>query len=390
MAAGAQFPVYFGNESNETLGMTFQDFALLRSLQGTLKEKGFKQPTEIQQMAIPALIERKSIVGIAETGSGKTLAYVLPILNLLKAMENEGNKVTEDGTPRALVLVPSRELGEQVSKVFKTFTHQTRLRVRTVLGGTALEVAKENLKGNFEVLVATPGRLEQMIHRRQARLSDLQILVIDEADVMVDPGFLDVAKKILGACPEVLQLALFSATVSADVQPVIDEIFAGVETMRTKRSEKTAKGLTTQNVTVVDGKRWPLLEKLLQENREGSTLIFANTREQCDALAKLLDKNEIEHVIYRGEMDKIERRKNLKAFRDGVIKVLVSTDLASRGLDVEQVDRVINYHMPSVVENYLHRVGRTARAGRSGLAINFITDRDTEMLTKIKTLRPNK
>ena len=370
--------------------MSFSDFALLRSLHATLKEKGLKLPTEIQTMAIPALLARRSLVGIAETGSGKTLAYVLPVLNLLKTMENDGEKVTEDGTPRALVLVPSRELGEQVSKVFKIFTHQTRLRVRTVLGGTALEVAKENLKGPFEILVATPGRLAQMIQRRQAKLSDLQILVIDEADVMVDPGFLDVAKKILGACPEILQLALFSATVSPDVQKLISEMFEGVEIFRTKRSEQTAKELTTQNLTVVDGKRWPLLKKLLDEDREGSTLIFANTREQCDELAKLLKKNEVEHVIYRGEMDKIERRKNLKAFRDGVIKVLVSTDLASRGLDVEHVDRVINYHMPSLIENYLHRVGRTARAGRSGLAINFVTERDSDMAFKIKGVSPRK
>ncbi len=382
--------VDFRGERNETFPMSFSDFALLRSLQVTLKEKGLKLPTEIQTMAIPALLTRRSLVGIAETGSGKTLAYVLPVLNLLKVMENEGEKVTDDGTPRALVLVPSRELGEQVSKVFKIFTHQTRLRVRTVLGGTALEVAKENLKGPFEILVATPGRLAQMIQRRQAKLSDLQILVIDEADVMVDPGFLDVAKKILAACPEVLQLALFSATVSPDVQKLISEMFEGVEIFRTKRSERTAKELTTQNLTVVDGKRWPLLKKLLDEDREGSTLIFANTREQCDELAKLLKKNEVEHVIYRGEMDKIERRKNLKAFRDGVIKVLVSTDLASRGLDVEHVDRVINYHMPSVIENYLHRVGRTARAGRSGLAINFVTERDSEMALKIKTVSSRK
>ena len=168
---------------------TFADFPLLPSLQNTLRLKSLNTPTEIQQLVIPALLERKSLVGIAETGSGKTFAYVLPVLHLLKTMENGGNKVTEEGSPRALVLVPSRELGEQVSKVFKLLTHETRMRVRTVLGGTALAVAKENIKGCLEILVATPGRLEQMISRGQVSLDDLQILVIDEADVMVDPGF---------------------------------------------------------------------------------------------------------------------------------------------------------------------------------------------------------
>jgi len=366
--------------------MKFSDFQLLKSLQSTLKEKSFTTPTEIQEMAIPAMLNRRSLVGIAETGSGKTLSYVLPILHLLKTMENDGNKVTEDGTPRALVLVPSRELGEQVSKVFKTFTHDTRMRVRSVLGGTALAVAKENIRGGLEVLVATPGRLEQLIQRRQVDLDDLQILVIDEADVMVDAGFIEVAEKILSACPETMQLALFSATISAEVQKLLSEIFEGVEIFRTKRSERVAVGLKTQNQTVQNGKRWPILKKLLEEKRAGSTLIFTNTREQCDELAQLLVKNKVEHVIYRGEMDKVERRQNLKAFRDGEIKVLLSTDLASRGLDVEHVDRVINYNMPAHVENYLHRVGRTARAGRSGLAINFVTERDAEIVKKIKSL----
>lgn len=366
--------------------MNFTDFPLLKSLQKTLKEKSFVTPTEIQELAIPALLERRSLVGIAETGSGKTLSYVLPILNLLKTMEDDGNKVTEDGSPRALVLVPSRELGEQVSKVFKTFTHDTRMRVRSVLGGTALAVAKENIKGGLEVLVATPGRLEQLIQRRQVSLDDLQILVIDEADVMVDAGFIEVAEKIISACPETMQLALFSATISNEVQKLLSEMFEGVEIFRTKRSEKVSLGLKTQNQTVTNGKRWPLLKKLLDEKRAGSTLIFTNTREQCDDLAELLVKNKIEHVIYRGEMDKVERRQNLKAFRDGAIKVLLSTDLASRGLDVEHVDRVINYNMPAHVENYLHRVGRTARAGRSGLAINFITERDADIVKKIKSL----
>src|SRR5262249_28161936 len=142
----------------------------------------------------------------------------------------------------------------------------------------------------------------------------------------------------------------------------------------------------TKNVTVVDGKRWPLLKKILSEDCKGSTLIFTNTREQCDELAELLVKDKIEHALYRGEMDKVERRKNLEEFRSGAVKILLSTDLASRGLDVEHVDCVINYHMPSHLENYLHRVGRTARAGRSGTAINLITERDAEMVTKIQRL----
>lgn len=366
--------------------MTFSEFPLLASLKGTLKSLKLENPTEIQSLAIPKLLNRESLVGIAETGSGKTLAYVLPVLHLLKTLENEGDRVTEDGTPRALVLVPSRELGEQVSKVFKSLTHDTRMRVRSVLGGTDISVAKENVRGPLEVLVATPGRLEQMIARRQVTLEDLRILVLDEADVMVDPGFLGVAEKILMACPDEIQMALFSATLSAEIQKLISEMFEGIEILRTKRSERVPRGLTTKNLNVVDGKRFPLLKQILNEERAGSVLIFSNTREQCDALADLLEREKIEFALYRGEMDKVERRLNLKEFRDGNIKILLSTDLASRGLDVEHVDCVVNYHMPSHVENYLHRVGRTARAGRKGLAINLITERDKAIEETIRRL----
>ncbi len=168
---------------------SFTSFNLLPTLQMTLTEKGFVTPTEIQQKAIPHLLSGKSVVGVSETGSGKTLAYGLPILHLLKTLENNGDKITEEGQPRAAVIVPTRELGEQVSKVFKPFTHTTRLRVRTVLGGTTLEVAKRNIKGPFEVLVATPGRLVQLMERELVKLQDVRILVFDEVDQMLDPGF---------------------------------------------------------------------------------------------------------------------------------------------------------------------------------------------------------
>ena len=355
---------------------TFKDFALLNSLQLTLKERALTTPTEIQQKALPLLLAEHSVVGVAETGSGKTLAYTLPILHLLKSREDSGDKIEHERSPRALVVVPTRELGEQVSKVFKIFTHSTRLRVRTVLGGTKMEVAKENIKGTFEVLVATPGRLVQMISRRQVSLNDVGILVFDEADQMLDPGFLTDAQMIMQACASERQVALFSATVSSQVEKMISELVPSAEVFRTKGSSRVVPNLKTENKTVVNGKRFPILETLLATPTKGGTLIFTNTREQCDKLARELTKKGIKNVIYRGEMDKVERRSNLKAFRDGKVQVLISTDLASRGLDVEHVGRVINYHMPQHLENYLHRVGRTARAGRSGLVVNFITERD--------------
>lgn len=365
----------------------FATFPLLPTLQATLIEKSLVTPTEIQLRTLPLLLAGQSVVGVSETGSGKTLAYGLPLLHQLKVLENSGEKVTQDGQPRAVIVVPTRELGEQVSRVLKPFTHTTRLRVRTVLGGTTMEVAKKNTQGPFDILVATPGRLVKFIDRGLISLSDVQTLIFDEADQMLDQGFLDDAHRIVRECQPNRQLGLFSATVSPSVQTLMNKLFSEAIVIRSSGSHRTVSTLKTSNRKVEDGKRFVVLEKVLAEPSLGGTLIFTNTREQCDKLAKqLLDSGRL-CLLYRGEMEKVERRANLKSFRDGKINLLVATDLASRGLDVEHVDRVINYHLPRDLDNYLHRVGRTARAGRKGLVVNLVTERDAPLLEKVANLK---
>jgi superfamily II DNA/RNA helicase len=366
---------------------TFADLALLPTLQETLVEKNLTKPTEIQSQAVPALLAGRSVAGVAETGSGKTLAYALPILHQLKTLELRGDPVSVYGEPRAIVVVPTRELGEQVAKAFKPFTHTTRLRVRALLGGTTMEQAKRGLRGPFEVLVATPGRLIKMMEAGLVTLGDVRTLVLDEADQMLDHGFLPDIQRIVRKCPAERQLAMFSATVPPAVEKLIAELFAGAEVIRSQGSHRVVPTLTTTQLTVVGGKRFPLLERLLGKKVEGGTILFTNTREQCDKLADELEEAGWPCVVYRGEMDKAERRRNLKAFREGEISLLISTDLASRGLDVEHVGRVINYHLPQQMENYLHRVGRTARAGRPGLVVNFVTERDAPLVSKLDGVR---
>ncbi|MES2504493.1 MAG: DEAD/DEAH box helicase [Myxococcota bacterium] len=365
----------------------FSDFNLLPSIQTSLTENGFVKPTEVQQRVVPILLNGGSAVGVSETGSGKTLAFALPILHLLKTLETGGNPVSVDGQPRAAIIVPTRELGEQVSRVFKPFTHATRLRIRTVLGGSTIDVAKKNIAGPFEVLIATPGRLIKLLDRSLVNLSDVRVLVFDEADQMLDQGFLPDAERIAADCPKSCQMALFSATVSGKVQNLIDKLFSKVELVRSQGSHRLVKGLTTINTKVIDGKRFIILEKILAESVRGGTLIFTNTREQCDKLADELKKKGMPCAIYRGEMDKVERRGNLKAFREGTIKYLIATDLGSRGLDVEHVERVINYHLPQQIENYIHRVGRTARAGRKGTVINLVTERDQPLIEQLESIK---
>ncbi len=361
---------------------TFSEFDLLPSLQAGLAEKNLVTPTEIQERVLPLLLAGRSVVGVSETGSGKTLAYVLPVLQALKSLETAGDAVTANGQPRALVVVPTRELGEQVSRVFKMLTHTTRLRVRTILGGTKLQVAKENVSGAFEVLVATPGRMLKLLDRHLVRLGDVRFLVFDEADQMLDQGFLPDAKRIAGECRQP-QLALFSATVSPPVQALMKDMFARAEVIRSEGSHRLVAGLTTQNRIVEDGKRAPLLKNALSDTVSGGTLIFTNTREQCDKLFNEVKELGFSCAVYRGEMDKQERRGNLKKFRSGEIQILISTDLASRGLDIDHVGRIINYHLPQQMENYIHRVGRTARAGRKGVVINFVTERDQALVAQL-------
>ncbi|NQW43922.1 MAG: DEAD/DEAH box helicase [Deltaproteobacteria bacterium] len=362
---------------------SFTEFNLLGSLQLTLTAKGLEVPTEIQLRTLPLLLSGRSVVGVAETGSGKTLSYALPILHHLKTLENNGNRVTIASQPRAVVMVPTRELGEQVSKVMKLFTHETRLRVRTVLGGSTMAVAKKSIEGPFEVLVATPGRLIQLMDLSLIFFNDVRLLVFDEADQMLDAGFLPDANRIAEACPPDRQLALFSATVSDNVQQLMGKLFSSAEVIRSEGSHHLVANLSTENLNVFEGRRFPLLEKVLAKEVKGGTLIFSNTRDQCDKLVLELKNAGHRCAVYRGEMEKVERRANLKSFREGDINLLISTDLASRGLDLEHVGRVINYHLPQSLENYIHRVGRTARAGRAGLVINFITKRDLLLMTKV-------
>ena len=362
----------------------FSDFGLLPSIEKTLQEMNLHAPTEIQSQVIPLLLSGQSVVGVSETGSGKTLAYALPILQRLKSLEEAGDKIEKESAPRAVIMVPTRELGEQTSKVFKSFTHATRLRTRPALGGMTFEQSRRNIAGPFEILLATPGRIVKLLEEERLDLSDVRLLVFDEADQMMDQGFLQDTQFVVNECVQA-QLALFSATVSVSVQKMIDEHFAGAEIVRSSRSGKIVETLVTQNLTVENGKRWPLFEKVLKQKSEGGTIIFANTREQCDKLAQELTEKNYPCVIYRGEMENTDRRKNLKKFREGEVEFLVATDLAGRGLDIPTVGRVISYHLPKEMENYLHRVGRTARAGRKGLVVNLVTERDHSLISRLKT-----
>ena len=364
---------------------SFSDFSLLPSLKNSLAEQGLSSATDIQARAIPLLLKRRSLVAVAETGSGKTLAYVLPMLHHIKELEAADCPVADGGRPRGLVIVPTRELGEQVGRVIKSLTHETRVRVRLAIGGTAKQVARQNVKGNFEILVATPGRLKQILAARKLRIDDMRVVVMDEADQLLDAGFLPVVMKVVRDCPAEAQLVMFSATMPKTLAAAVKDVFGEKPlVIETRGSQKVVRTLKTDNRAVPHGRRIEVLSKVLREAPKVGTLLFANTRAQCDVVAEWLDAEGIPYVKYMGQMDRTERRRNLASFRDGEVSLLLTTDLGGRGLDIERVDRVVNVHLPKDVDNYLHRVGRTARAGRKGVVVNLITQRDNPLLAKLK------
>lgn len=363
---------------------TFSDLPLLPTLIESLTEQDLIEPTPIQAQTLQLLLDGRSVLGISETGSGKTLAYGLPLLHRLKELELGGSSVEKAGSPRGLILVPGRELGEQVSRVLKGLTHRTRLRVRTVLGGSRKKIARQSVKGGFEVLVATPGRLVQLLDTGAVRLNDVRTMILDEADQMVDPGFLPVAQRILSECPPKVQLVMFSATLPRSLNTVVRELFP-TEPVRvqTRGSQQVVPTLKTINRPLVGSRQETLLAELRRDPAKG-TIVFCNTRRQLDQLAAWLEEAGVPHTSYRGQLDRRQRRLNLEKFRDAEVSVLLATDLGGRGLDIERVERVINAHMPHDLENYLHRVGRTARAGRSGVVVNIVTQRDHPLLAKLR------
>ena len=364
---------------------SFSDYPLLPSIKASLVEQGLTTPTDIQAHAIPELLKRRSLVGVAETGSGKTLAYVLPMLHHLKELESADAPVADAGRPRGIVLVPGRELGEQVGRVFKSLVYGTRLRLRLAITGTAKQVARQNVNGDFEILVATPGRLRQILVGRKLRLDDVRVLVFDEADQLLDPGFLPIAARIVRDCPATVQLVMFTATMQESLRAIVKDLFGEKPLqIETRGSQKVVRTLKTDNRKVEHGRRIEVLSKVLREHPDQGTLLFANTRAQCEVIAEWLDTEGIAYVRYMGEMDRTERRRNLASFREGKVSLLLTTDLGGRGLDIERVDRVVNVHLPKEVDNYLHRVGRTARAGRKGTVVNLVTERDNPLLAKLK------
>lgn len=342
-----------------------------------VKNAGYETATPIQEAAIPAALRGRDIIGTAQTGTGKTAAFVLPILNRLL----EGPR----GMPRALIVTPTRELAEQIYQVVRALSAGTRLRSATVYGGVTASRQIKALKEGVEILVATPGRLLDLVQQRYAKLERIEVLVIDEADRMFDMGFLPDLKRIIRAVPTARQTMLFSATFPPEV-----ELLAAQSLVN---PQKIAMGISRPAHTVTHALypvpahlKSALLLKLLKQINSDSVLIFTRTKHRADKVARQVAHAGFRVTSLHSNRTQGQREQALRGFKTGHFRIMVATDIAARGLDIDSISHVINFDMPDTADAYIHRIGRTGRAQRTGDAFTLITPEDNDMIRQLERI----
>src|SRR5437899_6475403 len=358
--------------------MPFAALGLAPELVRAVADEGYAQPTPIQSEAIPLALAGRDLIGSAQTGTGKTAAFVLPILQRLSAGKR--------GVLRALILVPTRELAEQVAASIRAYGRHTHLTGAAVYGGVGMEPQTRALKHGADIVVATPGRLLDHMERGHVDFSRLEVLVLDEADRMLDMGFAPDVRRILAALPDKRQTMLFSATISSEVDALARRALDGHASVEIGRRATPAEGVEHVVVAVDKLQKRGVLAKILQAKPAGQTLIFTRTKYGADKLVTFLRREGIPAHAIHGDKAQSHRTRTLDAFRSGAADVLVATDIAARGIDVDGIRMVVNFDVPHEAEVYVHRVGRTARAGARGLALTLLSPDEWLLMGDIEKL----
>ncbi|MBF0316103.1 MAG: DEAD/DEAH box helicase [Oligoflexia bacterium] len=360
----------------------FNSFDLLPSMMEALAHKGYKEPTPIQLKAIPPLLEGRDLIGIAQTGTGKTAAFALPILNRLAR-----NKIqTKAKRVRALILTPTRELASQIDSNLKLYGKGLQLFSAVVFGGVAHRPQIQTMIRGIDILVATPGRLLDLMNEGHIQFEQLEVFVLDEADRMLDMGFIRDVKKIIAKLPQKKQTLLFSATMPEDIARLATTLLKDPVRVEATPQATTVEKVE-QKVRFIERAKKPLLlANLLKDSSLKSVLVFTRTKHGADRVVRHLEQASISSAAIHGNKSQGARERALGSFRAGKIRVLVATDIAARGIDVSQIGHVINYNLPDDPKSYVHRIGRTARAGREGVAISFCDESELELLKNIEKL----
>ncbi|MCC9168716.1 DEAD/DEAH box helicase [Pontibacter harenae] len=362
--------------------MTFENLNLIAPILTALQNEGYTNPTPIQAQAIPYILQRKDILGCAQTGTGKTAAFSIPILQLLHEQQPQrGNK-----TIKALILTPTRELAIQIGESLAAYGKHTSLKHTVIFGGVSQHSQTQILKSGVDILVATPGRLLDLMAQKYINLSNIQMFVLDEADRMLDMGFVHDVKKVLKVLPEKKQSLFFSATMAPEIMKLADTILVDPAKVEVTPVSSTANTIKQAVYYVKKSDKKNLLLHLLKDGAIDRALVFTRTKHGADRVAKDMTKAGVQAEAIHGNKSQNARVRALNNFKSSETRVLVATDIAARGIDIDDLSHVINYELPNEPESYVHRIGRTGRAGASGVALSFCDAEETAYLVGIQKL----
>ena len=360
----------------------FEDLGLAPEVLRAVAESGYTTPTPIQAQGIPHVLKRRDVIGIAQTGTGKTASFTLPMIEMLARGRAKARM------PRSLILEPTRELAAQVSESFERYGKYNKLSMALLIGGVSFDDQDRKLDRGVDVLIATPGRLLDHFERGKLMLSQVQLLVIDEADRMLDMGFIPDVERICKLVPFTRQTLFYSATMPPEIQRLTDQFLHDPVRVEVARPATTAANIT-QEIVEVPNNDWAkreTLRRLIRENEIVNAIVFCNRKHDVDVVAKSLAKHGFSAAPLHGDLDQSVRTRTLDAFRGGEIKILVASDVAARGLDIPAVSHIFNFDVPYHADDYVHRIGRTGRAGRSGIAIMLATGAETKYVDAIERL----
>ncbi|RWU08426.1 DEAD/DEAH box helicase [Pedobacter chitinilyticus] len=362
--------------------MLFSQLRLIEPILKAVESEGYQNPTPIQQKAIPSILKLKDLLGCAQTGTGKTAAFAIPMLQILHMRHLKTNKKAI----KALVLTPTRELAIQIQESFSVYGKNLPVKNAVIFGGVGQQPQVDALRKGVDVLVATPGRLLDLMGQGHVNLSELEIFVLDEADRMLDMGFINDVKKVVAKLPQKRQTLFFSATMPPEIEKLANTILKDPVTVEVTPVSSTADTIKQSIYFVDKPDKRKLLKHLLDELKINHTLIFTRTKHGADRIARDLIKDGVKAAAIHGDKSQGARQRALTEFKDRTLRVLVATDIAARGIDIDDLTYVFNYDLPNVPETYVHRIGRTGRAGANGNAISFVDAEENEYLISIHKL----
>lgn len=362
--------------------MPFTALGLRKPITDALKELGYETPSPIQTKAIPAIMEKRDVIGLAQTGTGKTAAFTLPLLDRLSGDSRTRTK----GEARVLILSPTRELAAQIHKSVKEYSTNLAIRSTCVMGGVSIKPQIRALNTGVDVLVATPGRLEDLAKQGAINYKSVEAIVLDEADQMLDIGFMPAIRRIMGACKNIEQRLLFSATMPKEIKQLTKQYLKNPVEVSVAPVSKTADKIEQSVMRVNAGVKISAVIHILKQHENKRVIMFCRTKRGADKVVKRLKHEKLDAAAIHGNKSQNQRVKALEAFRNGSVPILIATDIAARGIDVPGVELVINYDLPQVPEAYVHRIGRTARAGASGIAVTICAPEEEDILRRIERL----